>query len=587
MRKYSGIFISLFILSAAAVGASRWADALQYSLFTFQSPLLATQLVPGDRIPPQTRRVVVVVVSGLSYDAVPSADMPNLEALLEAGASATMISQPPTYPLPAWTTQLTGAWPELNSASILMTKTSSQRPILLDHLIAAVHDAGLRTAIAGHEGLESLLSADTVDASFYTAQEDAIGDAQVAQAALEFVSDPQYNLIMVYFSQVDAVGRAGGVNTDAYNRAAHQVDNHLRQIVRLVDAEQAVLIVTSDHGLTEDGWLGGNEPDLTRLPFVMIGRQIVPGVYSLAQQIDLAPTVAALLGGRLPAVAQGHPLYEMLQLDQESLTLGQLQLAKQKASLGDAYLRVMGLTGLSQAIYEDLHSAQQALLDGNQAGALELATLISEEVVAEMGSARAARISSERVPRLAVIAAGLCLALLFFWWRREPHTLMCIITAGVAVGIYYGWYRLAEYTFSLSSVVGTIDGFTSTLVRYAVTGMITGGLLLLLGLLLQDERRWTAAIATAYDYGLYAVFLAAMPALVSFWKQGATIRWYLPEMGLTLLQFVALVQVAIVALIAIPLPWLIAFVVYGVGRWRTYSEARAQTWDPIDHLRHR
>jgi hypothetical protein len=34
------------------------------------------------------------------------------------------------------------------------------------------------------------------------------------------------------------------------------------------------------------------------------------------------------------------------------------------------------------------------------------------------------------------------------------------------------------------------------------------------------------------------------------------------------------------------LPWLIALVVWGVGRWHAHSEARAQAWDPIARLRH-
>jgi hypothetical protein len=246
----------------------------------------------------------------------------------------------------------------------------------------------------------------------------------------------------------------------------------------------------------------------------------------------------------------------------------------------------MGQAGLSQAIYEDLDSAQQASIDGNQAGALELATLISEEVSAEMASARAARIANKRVPRLVVTAGALFVALIFFWGRRGSHTLLSIIGAGVAIGLYYGWYRFGGYTFSLS-VVDTIDVFATTLVRYAAIGMIAGGLLVLVGLLLEDERRWSAAIVAGYDYGLYAVFLAAVPALVGFWKQGATIRWYLPDLELSLTQFVALAQVTTVAVIAIALPWIMALVVWGVGRWRTYSEARAQTWDPIARLRRR
>lgn len=586
IRKHGHILLSLLLLATAAVGAFRGADALQYSFFTYQSPLSIVEIQPGESMPPQTQRVVVVVIGGLGLTAVSEVDMPNLEALLEAGASAPMISHAPTYPLPAWTTLLTGVWPDLNNAPILETKASGLRPITFDHIFAAASDTGLRTAIAGFEGWASLVPADAADASFYTSGEDAVADGQVAQAGLEFIADSQYNLVLIYLTHMDAVGRSEGIDSNAYASAARQVDNYLQQIIRLVDIPNSVLIVTSDHGLLEDGRWGGSETDLTQLPFVMIGQQVVPGVYSPVRQVDLAPTISALLGMRLPAATQGRPLYEMVQLDQSILTRGQLELAAQKVALSNAYLMAIGRDGLEQAIRQDLDSARQTFLNGNQAGALELARLVSEEASAEMASAKAARIAGERWPRLVGLLIGLLFASLFFLGRRGNSSLMSITGAGVTVAMYYALYRLEGYTFSLSAVDAP-DAFVTVLVRYAIIGLASGGMLILVGLLYRDERRWSAAITAGYDYGLFAIFLSLLPAMVGYWQHGATIGWYLPELRLTVLHFAALVQVGVVALLAIPLPWLIAAVVWGVGRWRTASEIRDQTWDPIARLRRR
>jgi hypothetical protein len=392
-------------------------------------------------------------------------------------------------------------------------------------------------------------------------------------------------VVLVYFGQVNAAGRASRVDSPAYANAAWQVDGHLRQITRLLDLSESVLIVTSDHGLTQDGRWGGSESALTRLPFVMIGQHILPGDYSPVYQIDLAPTIAALLGTRLPAAAQGRPLYEMMQPNAETLTRGQLQLATQKVALGDAYLMQMGKEGLSQATHQDLVGAQQTMLNGNYAGALQLAKLVAQEATAEMASARADRIAGERLWRLAGIVIGLLLSLLFFWGWRGSNSLANIIGGGTAVAFYYGLYRLGGYTFSLSAV-GAPDLFVTSLVRYAVIGLAAGGLLVLAWLLYQDERRWSAALIAGYDYGLFATFLSALPALVGYWQHGATVRWYLPDLGLTLLHFTALIQAGVVALLALLLPWLVALVAWGVGRWRAHSEARAQDWDPIARLRH-
>jgi hypothetical protein len=583
MKDYVKILLSLLILAAAVVGAYRGADALQYSLFTYQSPLSVAQIPPGEPMPPQTERVVMVIVGGLGQDTTRSVDMPNLETLVEAGASASMVSHPPTYPLPAWTTLLTGLWPELNNAPIMEPRAYGLRPITFDHLFATARDAGMRTAVAGFEGWKPLISADS---SVFTSDEDAITDAQVAQAALTFIADSQYNLILIYFHQLNVIGQTEGVSSASYARAARQVDNHLQQIIRLVDLSNSVLIVTSDHGLLENGRLGGSESELTRLPFAMIGQRVIPGVYSPVRQIDLAPTVAALLGTRLPTFAQGRPLYEMMQLDEVSLTRGQLQVATQKVALSDAYSLAIGADGLSQVTYRDLDSAQQTYQNGNQAGAFEFAKLVAEEATVEMASAQETRIARERWLRLIGVAVGLLVPLLLLWARRGPHLLVGIIAGGVASALYYALYRLGGYTFSLSAI-GATDAYVTTLLRYATIGLGSGGVLLLAGLLYRDERRWSAAVTAGYDYGLFATFLSALPALVGYWQHGATIRWYLPDLGLTLLHFVALVQVGVLALGAIPLPWFIALVAWGLGRWRTYSESRVQTWDPIARLRRR
>ncbi len=323
MRKYGAIVLSLVILAAIAAGAYRWADALQHSAFTYQSPLSVARIPPGEPVPAQTQRVVIVVVGGLNYDTAYSAAMPNLGTLLEAGAAAPLDSRPPTFPQPAWSTLLTGVWPDLNNAPTLDTGTLARRPLVLDHVFAAAHDAGLRTAFAGLKGQQPLLPTGAVDASFYAAGQDAVSDGQVAQAALEFIADPQYNLILVYFSQVSAAGRAEGADSAAYTGAARQVDGHLRQIARLVNLSTSVLIVTTDHGILKGGQLGGSETGLTRLPFTIIGQNVIPGDYSLVNQVDLAPTVAALLGTRLPTAAPGRPLHERMRLDEATLTAGQ------------------------------------------------------------------------------------------------------------------------------------------------------------------------------------------------------------------------------------------------------------------------
>jgi hypothetical protein len=156
-------------------------------------------------------------------------------------------------------------------------------------------------------------------------------------------------------------------------------------------------------------------------------------------------------------------------------------------------------------------------------------------------------------------------------WGQEASSRMGLAEGAVATAVYYSLYRLEGYTFSLSTI-GDYDAFVTALARYAAIGAGTAGLLVLADLLYRDERRWLAALTTGYNCGLFAILLAALPALLGYWQHGAVAGWYLPDMESLLWHFAALVEVAVVAVLAIPIPWIAALAAWGVGRWRAGAE---------------
>ena len=592
MKRNRYVILAPLILIAIAFGAYRWAHTLQRSTAEYTSPLAGSPVHPGEPLPPLTQQVVIIVVSGISYEAAMEADMPIFHTLRRAGASAQMVSRPPTYWQSAWTTLMTGVWPDLNNAAVIDSRGDSRiaptlRPITLDHIAAAARDAGLRTAVSGSATWEGLLPADTVDATFYAADGGVVGDGQVVQAALGFIADPRYNLILVHLTQLEEAGRAAGTDSGAYAGAARQIDSHLRQITRQMDLAQSVLMVTSDVALLEDGTSAGGEAKPPDLPFVMAGQNVIVGAFSPVRQVVLAPTVALFLGTRLPAAAQGAPLYDLLHLDEEMVTLSHIQLAAQSTALGEAYVTAIGYDGVSHVIHQDLAVAHQTFLEGNQAGALETARLVTEEVTAEMAQAKATRIKSEQVPRLAISILGLLLPLLFFWSRRPPRALLSILAALLTVSVFYGLYWLEGHRFSLSDIAGDAGIYAPSVARDAIAGLAVGGLFVMAGLIHGDRHRWLPTVSTGYDYGLLAVYLSAMPILVAYWHHGAAIRWYLPDLRLIDLHAIALRQVTIVASVSVFLPWLIGLALWVMGQWHQRAGARTQEWDPIAYLRRR
>ena len=69
----------------------------------------------------------------------------------------------------------------------------------------------------------------------------------------------------------------------------------LAEAIEHVSGLRAVL-VTSDHGMSDSGGHGSADPNCRRTPFVLWGAGVKKsGPYEI-EQIDLAPTLSALLG---------------------------------------------------------------------------------------------------------------------------------------------------------------------------------------------------------------------------------------------------------------------------------------------------
>lgn len=589
VKRYRGIIFNLVMLCCLAIGAYVWATIFQQSWLTYRSPLLEAPVPLGEPLPVQTRRVVLVIVSGISYQGLRMSEMPTWKALQDSAAFAMMQTRSPSNWSAAWTTLLTGAWPELNGAALL-TENDVHEPAALglDHISAAARDAGLHIAVAASVAWSHMLPADESITAFYATGGDAIADGQVAQAALQFIADAQYQLILVQFDQLRTVGQAHGTVGPAYAAAARQIDSHLRQITRQMDLRREVLIVTSDMALLSNGRPAGSDINPPALAFTMTGEKVVAGTFDPIQQIDLAPSVSLLLGTRLPAHSYGRPLLDMLQLEPEEVVAAHMRLAAQRLALGDAYLRAIGQEGLSEIVHQDMGAARRAFDRGNKAGALQMAQLVIEETEAEMAAAASARVAAERWPRLIVMATGVGLPILAFWVRRLKRAVLLTGAAILAVAIWYALYWLTGNDLSLtwrhmpSSLVGQ-------LLWQVGAGLAAGGSLVTISLLYREtgQRRWRIALAAGYDYALVVGYLCALPVLVIYWLQGGTLGWYVPGLRLAVWQGAALAQTAVAAGLSISLPWLMGLVVWTVDRWQARGRPPSVAkQDRLAHLRH-
>src|SRR5690606_28308498 len=108
----------------------------------------------------------------------------------------------------------------------------------------------------------------------------------------------------------------GGLSEE-YLRVVEAADACLERLTAALDDGETTFVVTADHGHIDRrgaGGHGGSEPEVRRVPLVLEGRGTSHAQAIEAEQVDIAPTIAALLGLPLPANNQGRILFEALDL---------------------------------------------------------------------------------------------------------------------------------------------------------------------------------------------------------------------------------------------------------------------------------
>jgi Type I phosphodiesterase / nucleotide pyrophosphatase len=341
---------AILLAALGAVGAVKAGLAgadFMYDLEQVQSPLARTApVLPDPHTPRYARRVFLVIIDGLRLDK--SYELPFLDELRRRGVDTEAQSHYPTWSRPNYVSILTGVPPV---ASGVRTNHHST-PVELDSLMDRARAAGLKVAFAtDYDALPKLFLrkrttepahpiADDEDEEplDIDAMERPLSEAAIRAPDANFVSpfdDARYapwpggfseagaavaqgdaELVVLLVGAVDAAGHAhGGASTD-YRVAAELADHALARVLGHVDLTQDTIVITADHGHTNRGGHGGVEPEVLSVPLVLAGAGVKPGANADdAHLIDIAPTVATLLGIPAPGHGLGHTLTELLALD--------------------------------------------------------------------------------------------------------------------------------------------------------------------------------------------------------------------------------------------------------------------------------
>jgi Type I phosphodiesterase / nucleotide pyrophosphatase len=568
--------VTLLLLgSVGGIQAGRAGASFMRDLEITQPPL--AELAPWSddpKTPRLARRVFLVIVDGLRSDK--SYELPFLDELRRHGLDLEAQSHYPSWSRPNYVSILTGVPPIASGVRTNYHYT----PVLLDSLMDRARAAGLKVATATDYGvLPSLflrpvaegpgkvaidprdLEELDIDATAHdplskqairnTAAllRTAFHDARYAPwpggftEAGSAVVDADYELVVLLVGAVDVAGHASGAASEEYLEATRIADRALSRVLGKVDLQQDTIVVTADHGHTDRGGHGGLEPEVLTVPLIMAGAGIARDAEVFdARLIDIAPTVAALLGIPAPGHGLGKTLTNTLTFDAD---------------------------------------AKQRRMDSDR---LRLIATTSTVAIAD---ARAqAKLLEDRTLRIILVLAGSAFAISLgvLLIRRRVLRLDVRVLAVAIPAFFLVYYTLIgtlgqRFSPSLLPAQGHI---TTALIKYAVVGM---GVQLLASLwVLRKYRSLAARLAAANGIAWIGLMLSMIPAgfMWAFYPGP-----YVSVPGPTMLIMIPAIQLTVAATaIDVALVLVVEMIVFAArARFRNVPGAMIETTGQLPVIR--
>jgi len=509
-------------LSGRVVAERAW-----HSFTTYQTPFAFQN--PGARTtPPLVDRVVVVLVDGLAYHA--SRSMPFLNELRRQGADADCRVGLPSLSLPGRAVLMTGAWQEIHGQAT----NFNPRPVPVEHLFQTARRKGLRTALSAGAGPQTLFGPWIDERVVYSRLDPADShDLVKLEAELRWMGEAtrgllrerKPNLFLLDFTIADEAGHSWGAASREYRAAAQAVDEEIQRLAPEIDLRRSVLVITSDHGHTATGGHGGPEESVVHVPLVLVGGPVRAGTTGKAEQVDLAPTIAALLGIDIPASSQGRPLLEFLKLAPEVHRSVLDSLYQQRENFVAQY--VAWVSGRAPARTVSSGSFRGQGIEAGLGPVDQQAQVAKEDRLEQEARGRIGLLIAFVL--LPVIALGALRALRVF---SDAELALGILAAVAAMLLYHALFRVSglENSFSAVNRDESLGAFFLKDMALAVGACAAAVALASIWMEWRLRPAPLAALArVAWLAALVLTCLFLVRMAVVYWRHGVFLRWHMPD----------------------------------------------------------
>jgi len=503
----------LLTLLAATVAILAWGAAgdylpelnIRHPDIEDHPPLLGT--APSKK----TRRVILVIVDGLRLR--DSFGHPTLDSLRRSGIDAIATSHYPSISRPNHATLVTGVPPLVSG----IRNNTFKYPVSIDSIMDRVNAAGLQAScVADDSPSLGYLFSEDFSSLYYGRWPGAFAKSTELAMANEANS-----LLVLIPGMVDLAGHEFGGDSPEYRQAVVDADALLGESLRLLDLERDTIIVTADHGHTDSGGHGGEEEVVMQVPLIIAGA----GVHSDAllgttRLIDIAPTIAALLGVPAPGHGFGRTLTEAITL--------------------------------SDAEIQSIHRSDSERIARN------------ESIYQESLAKRRAETEKERHSHILLLAALLLLALGALEVSRRADALridwrVLVIAVPSFPLCYYGLLDVLGQSLSFSAIQDR-GSEMSSLIRFGFVAMLVqllAGWLALRGRIVLRDR-----LAAANALVACGLLVAWIPAAILWMNYGSAPHVEIPSSRVALLipaNYIAVATYAIGASLMLALEIVVFF----------------------------
>ncbi|XP_022133279.1 GPI ethanolamine phosphate transferase 2 isoform X2 [Momordica charantia] len=263
--------------------------------------------------------------------------MPYTQSLLANGVAKGYHAKaaPPTVTMPRLKAIVSGA-----IGGFLDVAFNFNTQVLLDdNLLGQFFKLGWKMVMCGdetwlklfpgiftrHDGVSSFFVKDTVEV-----------DKNVSRHLSYELSKNDWDLLILHYLGLDHVGHIGGRNSPLMAPKLMEMDEvvkmiHSSTIMNPDDKKRTLLVVVSDHGMTENGNHGGSSYEETDSLLLFIGSKSQASDFGSVisngvNQVDIAPTLALLFGVPIPHNNVGVMIPGMIDSFKDMQQLRALQL---------------------------------------------------------------------------------------------------------------------------------------------------------------------------------------------------------------------------------------------------------------------